>query len=621
MDVDWNRVPPMGEGLIAHLAHLPMQDEPMDLQSPRNRQAPVSLGGQTPKRVGIPPRVSSTPTVNTALLEQSNPNHQSYSSPQQQSQHQDSSVQNPQAIGYSPKAPVKMSPRFMKKPPPLKFVPFAEEDEDLRDKIDPDSSQQNGAAGMETNITLWQFLLELLVSNQHRHIISWTNNEGEFKLINAEEVARLWGLRKNKHNMNYDKLSRALRYYYDKNIIKKVLGQKFVYRFVTFPEVVKTENKIPFHVKMESISSQPSPPYSSESYSPGGYSPQRIASYSYPAVPQPSSPRQAEVRQAAMQAAMNYQHAIKLGEYEHQIKMAAAYQQQLEQQQQQQQQQHHQQQQQQQVELQLQRRANEDQTSPPPPPQVAPQMPPQIKSEPASADDAEDLSVRPRDRTGSDSSVHTGKAGGISEHGAWNLSARKRSVDEGRKPDEVSSSQSQSSGLQPTSPLPIHKKIKQAMIAQMQAASQNESDTDSCSSPKSSSSSTVPSVSVIKCKPKPPPIPVPPSPLNAKMPSLQTPIMTFTSPFLPNQQTVPKAPTSQTQPALVPTFYPMSPGLPFPSPRYSSSSSSPTHFQFPASGLPFAGFPPLSPFPNPPYSPFELPAVIFSPTKSIPVLQ
>lgn len=50
--------------------------------------------------------------------------------------------------------------------------------------------------------------------------------------MDAEAVAKLWGLRKSKKYMNYDKLSRALRYYYDKNIIKKVIGQKFVYRFV-----------------------------------------------------------------------------------------------------------------------------------------------------------------------------------------------------------------------------------------------------------------------------------------------------------------------------------------------------------------------------------------------------
>lgn len=102
---------------------------------------------------------------------------------------------------------------------------------------------------METNITLWQFLLELLLNQQqYKEIITWTNNEGEFKLVNAEEVARLWGLRKNKHNMNYDKLSRALRYYYDKNIIKKVLGQKFVYKFVSCPD--RMENKMPTPFKM-----------------------------------------------------------------------------------------------------------------------------------------------------------------------------------------------------------------------------------------------------------------------------------------------------------------------------------------------------------------------------------
>ncbi|XP_077140165.1 ETS domain-containing protein Elk-1-like isoform X2 [Ranitomeya variabilis] len=91
-------------------------------------------------------------------------------------------------------------------------------------------------AEMDPSGTLWQFLLQLLEEQSHRHLISWTSNDGEFKLLDAEEVARLWGLRKNKTNMNYDKLSRALRYYYDKNIIKKVSGQKFVYKFVCYPD-------------------------------------------------------------------------------------------------------------------------------------------------------------------------------------------------------------------------------------------------------------------------------------------------------------------------------------------------------------------------------------------------
>ncbi|XP_030179302.1 ETS domain-containing protein Elk-3 isoform X3 [Lynx canadensis] len=69
---------------------------------------------------------------------------------------------------------------------------------------------------MESAITLWQFLLQLLLDQKHEHLICWTSSDGEFKLLKAEEVAKLWGLRKNKTNMNYDKLSRALRYYYDK---------------------------------------------------------------------------------------------------------------------------------------------------------------------------------------------------------------------------------------------------------------------------------------------------------------------------------------------------------------------------------------------------------------------
>ncbi|XP_027010638.1 ETS domain-containing protein Elk-4 [Tachysurus fulvidraco] len=94
---------------------------------------------------------------------------------------------------------------------------------------------------MDSSVTLWQFLLQLLLEPGNKQLICWTNEDGEFKLLQAEQVAKLWGARKNKPSMNYDKLSRALRYYYDKNIIKKVNGQKFVYRFVSYPDILKAD--------------------------------------------------------------------------------------------------------------------------------------------------------------------------------------------------------------------------------------------------------------------------------------------------------------------------------------------------------------------------------------------
>ncbi|XP_036359064.1 protein c-ets-1-A isoform X7 [Octopus sinensis] len=81
-------------------------------------------------------------------------------------------------------------------------------------------------------IQLWQFLLELLTDKSCQHFISWTGDGWEFKLSDPDEVARRWGVRKNKPKMNYEKLSRGLRYYYDKNIIHKTAGKRYVYRFV-----------------------------------------------------------------------------------------------------------------------------------------------------------------------------------------------------------------------------------------------------------------------------------------------------------------------------------------------------------------------------------------------------
>ncbi|XP_064208623.1 Friend leukemia integration 1 transcription factor-like isoform X1 [Anguilla rostrata] len=80
-------------------------------------------------------------------------------------------------------------------------------------------------------IQLWQFLLELLSDSANAGCITWEGTSGEFKMTDPDEVARRWGERKSKPNMNYDKLSRALRYYYDKNIMTKVHGKRYAYKF------------------------------------------------------------------------------------------------------------------------------------------------------------------------------------------------------------------------------------------------------------------------------------------------------------------------------------------------------------------------------------------------------
>lgn len=89
----------------------------------------------------------------------------------------------------------------------------------------------SGSHGGSGQIQLWQFLLELLADPANASFIAWEGNNGEFKLSDPDEVARRWGERKNKPNMNYDKLSRALRYYYDKNIMTKIHGKRYAYKF------------------------------------------------------------------------------------------------------------------------------------------------------------------------------------------------------------------------------------------------------------------------------------------------------------------------------------------------------------------------------------------------------
>ncbi|XP_048365270.1 ETS translocation variant 3 isoform X2 [Sphaerodactylus townsendi] len=96
----------------------------------------------------------------------------------------------------------------------------------------PDWAYKTESSPGSRQIQLWHFILELLQKEEFRHVIAWQQGEyGEFVIKDPDEVARLWGRRKCKPQMNYDKLSRALRYYYNKRILHKTKGKRFTYKF------------------------------------------------------------------------------------------------------------------------------------------------------------------------------------------------------------------------------------------------------------------------------------------------------------------------------------------------------------------------------------------------------
>jgi len=115
------------------------------------------------------------------------------------------------------------------------LILISDDSEDEDEKL-PGKSKVPKANGSKSgaHIHLWQFLKELLESGQsHGSCIRWLDqSRGVFKIEDSVRVARLWGLRKNRPAMNYDKLSRSIRQYYRKGIMRKTeRSQRLVYQF------------------------------------------------------------------------------------------------------------------------------------------------------------------------------------------------------------------------------------------------------------------------------------------------------------------------------------------------------------------------------------------------------
>ncbi|XP_053313764.1 ETS-related transcription factor Elf-3 isoform X2 [Spea bombifrons] len=80
---------------------------------------------------------------------------------------------------------------------------------------------------------LWEFIRDILLHpDSNQGLLKWEDrSEGVFKFLRSEAVAQLWGQKKKNANMTYEKLSRAMRYYYKREILERVDGRRLVYKF------------------------------------------------------------------------------------------------------------------------------------------------------------------------------------------------------------------------------------------------------------------------------------------------------------------------------------------------------------------------------------------------------
>uniref|UniRef100_A0A4W3HCD1 ETS domain-containing protein n=1 Tax=Callorhinchus milii TaxID=7868 RepID=A0A4W3HCD1_CALMI len=70
----------------------------------------------------------------------------------------------------------------------------------------PEWAYRSESSPGSRQIQLWHFILDLLQREEYREVICWQGEYGQF-------------------------LSRALRYYYNKQILQKTKGKRFTYKF------------------------------------------------------------------------------------------------------------------------------------------------------------------------------------------------------------------------------------------------------------------------------------------------------------------------------------------------------------------------------------------------------
>nr|XP_057932841.1 transcription factor ETV6 isoform X3 [Doryrhamphus excisus] len=105
--------------------------------------------------------------------------------------------------------------------------------------VSPPEEQQMPMGRIADCRLLWDYVYQLLSDSRYENYIRWEDPESKvFRIMDPNGLARLWGNHKNRTNMTYEKMSRALRHYYKLNIIRKEPGQRLLFRFMKTPDEI-----------------------------------------------------------------------------------------------------------------------------------------------------------------------------------------------------------------------------------------------------------------------------------------------------------------------------------------------------------------------------------------------
>ncbi|XP_076450601.1 uncharacterized protein LOC143286752 [Babylonia areolata] len=111
----------------------------------------------------------------------------------------------------------------------MDFETFDNNSDDENDEEADYKPYCHSRRGAKRNL-LWKFLLWTL--DHHSDVVCWTNvEEGTFKFVDTARVSTLWGQRKKKADMTFEKLSRGIRHYYKRGLMERLSHTRLVYKF------------------------------------------------------------------------------------------------------------------------------------------------------------------------------------------------------------------------------------------------------------------------------------------------------------------------------------------------------------------------------------------------------